>query len=50
MGVGTTDEGVAIYITLLRHPYSPFRAIVPRGKSITQAEGDCDPSVKVELI
>src|SRR5262245_20501476 len=38
-GVGTTDEGAAIYITLLamcelRHLHSPFRAIIRRGKSI----------------
>src|SRR5262249_48191271 len=54
-GVGTTDEGAAIYITLqamgeLRHLHSPFRAIIRRGKSIAQAEGDYVPSVKIELI
>src|SRR5262249_3721033 len=54
-GVGTTDEGAAIYITLLalgalRHLHSPFRAIIRRGKSIAQTEGDCVPSVKIGLI
>jgi hypothetical protein len=34
----------------LRHLHSPFRAIIRRGKSVAQAEGDCVPSVKVELI
>src|SRR5262245_11970968 len=40
-GVGTTDEGAAIYITLLamgelRHLHSPFRAIIRRGKTIAR--------------
>src|SRR5262245_16891510 len=47
-GVGTTDKGAAIYITLLavRHLHSPFRAIIRRGKSIAQAEGDWVLSVR----
>src|SRR5262249_6424837 len=54
-GIRTTDEGAATCITLLamvelRHLHSPFRAIIRRGKSIAQAEGDCVPFVKIELI